>query len=101
MERAAIFSRGGTVRLADLPAELRGADGVPPTRLEPFALAPGDDFAAAKQRLVARFEHDVLTAALRANGGNVSQAARDLGMHRPNLQQKLKELGLDAEDFRK
>ena len=101
MERAAIFCRGGSVQVADLPAEVRAAAGVPAEPAAAFELSPGEDFAAAKQRLVARFERDVLSGALRANGGNVSQAARDLGMHRPNLQQKLKELGIEAEDYRK
>ena len=32
--------------------------------------------------------------------GNISQAARSSGMHRPNLIKKLKALGLSSDDFR-
>jgi len=101
MEHAALFCRGGVVTASDLPAETRGAGAGSPSGEAPsLRLAPGEDFAAAKERIVTRFETEVLTEALRAHGGNVSRAARALGLHRQNVQQKLKELGLDAENFR-
>jgi len=40
-------------------------------------------------------------AALAASGGNVSQAARDLGLHRTQLRRVLEEHGLDPASFRK
>jgi DNA-binding NtrC family response regulator len=61
---------------------------------------PGEDFQAAKKRLIDRFERTVVTQALVAHGGNISQAARSLGLHRQNLQQKLQELGISAEGYR-
>jgi len=51
-------------------------------------------FAEAKARLVEEFERAMLTAALERSGGNISEAARQLGMHRQSLQQKLDQLGL-------
>ena len=49
---------------------------------------------------VERFERDILTAALEKHSGNISRAARALGLHRQNLQQKLRQLEISAEDFR-
>ena len=48
----------------------------------------------AKNQLVERFERTAITAALEAHNGNVSAAARQLGIHRQNLQQKIEKLGL-------
>jgi DNA-binding NtrC family response regulator len=95
VERAAIFCRGGIVQAADLPADLAGTD-------ETVAAAPmdligwraGDDFRGAKQRLIETFERTVISAALARHDGNISAAARELGMHRQNLQQKIRKLGI-------
>ena len=32
------------------------------------------------------------------HGGNITKAAEEVGMHRQNLQQKMRELGLTADD---
>ncbi len=99
IERAAIFCRGGIVQCDDLPAELRSA----PTASEPegrlVVWEKGEDFRTAKQRLVERFEREILRSALREHGGNVSTAARELGLHRQSLQQKLRRLGIDVSEF--
>jgi len=68
----------------------------------PTADGEQDDFEAllelplteAKSRLVERFERYAITRALERNDGNVSAAARDLGVHRQSLQQKLAALGI-------
>jgi transcriptional regulator with GAF, ATPase, and Fis domain len=102
IERAAIFCRGGVVQAGDLPAELRSSPtGSGPVRPEGGLVVweKGEDFSAAKRRLVERFERDILCSALREHGGNVSSAARELGLHRQSLQQKLRRLGIDASEF--
>ena len=100
IERAIIFCRGGIVEPEDLPREVAGADGDGRAAAGPLAWRPEDDFATAKKKVVERFEREILTAALHEHGGNISQAARHLGLHRQNLQQKLHELGIEAEEFR-
>ena len=67
--------------------------------LDPMTEISGEDFATAKKRLVERFEREILRTALREHGGNVSSAARELGLHRQSLQQKLRRLGIDASEF--
>jgi len=97
VERAAIFSRGGLVQLTDLPREIREQEQTSGAgSADPFALSEGESLTDAKQRVVARLEHEVITQALRQHAGNVSRAARQLGMHRQSLQQKLRQLGIDA-----
>jgi DNA-binding NtrC family response regulator len=42
-----------------------------------------------------QFERSLITAALVESGGNISEAARLLNIHRQNLQQKIRLLNLD------
>ena len=49
-------------------------------------------FTEAKAQLVADFERAAIAAALNQCAGNVSAAARQLGIHRQNLQQKIVQL---------
>jgi DNA-binding NtrC family response regulator len=49
----------------------------------------------AKSRLVETFERQTIQRALETAGGNVSAAARQLGIHRQSLQQKMAQLGIE------
>jgi DNA-binding NtrC family response regulator len=46
-----------------------------------------------------QFEKEIIVAALIESGGNVSEAARFLNIHRQNLQQKIKLLGIDPDSL--
>ena len=48
----------------------------------------------AKTRLVEDFERRAISQALETSSGNISAAARALGIHRQSLQQKITQLGL-------
>ncbi len=61
---------------------------------DPFADYYGKPFAEAKAQLIETFERAMLASALDHANGNISEAARQLGMHRQSLQQKLDQLGL-------
>ena len=56
-------------------------------------------FREAKAAAVESFERDFLVAALRRHDGNISKAAEEIGMYRQNLQQKMRELGISAEEI--
>jgi DNA-binding NtrC family response regulator len=99
VERATIFCRGEVIQPEDLPQEVRGAASNGGGGGS-FAWDPEDDLATAKKKLIDRLERAMVTEALRQHGGNISQAARRLGLHRQSLQQKLHELGISAESFR-
>jgi DNA-binding NtrC family response regulator len=49
--------------------------------------------------LIENFEREYLLSALRKNDGNVSQTAREIGMVRQSLQQKIRELDLRSEQW--
>ena len=46
----------------------------------------------------ARFEKDYILERLAANGGNLGQTARELGIERTNLYRKMRQLGIQARD---
>jgi DNA-binding NtrC family response regulator len=47
------------------------------------------------------FEKDYFAGALRRHRGNISRTAREVGMHRPSLLRKLRDLGISPERFRR
>jgi DNA-binding NtrC family response regulator len=82
IERAVVLASDDTIRLGDLPDELRGAGtGGAPT--PPRGFPSLDDVAA---RHIAR--------ALERTGGQVAAAAELLGIHRNTLTRKIREYGL-------
>jgi len=54
----------------------------------------------AKAKVLSEFELQYFSDLLKETEGNVSQAARMAGMHRPNLKTKLKNLKIDVGAFR-
>jgi DNA-binding NtrC family response regulator len=67
------------------------ADTLPPWRSRAAADLP---FAEARRRALDAFDRAFLAAALERHGGNVSAAARTLGVHRQSLQKRLARVGL-------
>ena len=59
----------------------------------------GRDFKEAKQAYTNDLETSLISEALRRKNGNISRAAEYLGMQRQFLQQKIKQLGMDARKF--
>ncbi len=95
VERLAILVPGETITVRDVERHLGGAaprgdavrDGVP-------ARGP---LAAA----VAAFERRFVEEALARHGGNVSAAARELGIERTSLHRKMRALGIDRTGARR
>ncbi len=59
----------------------------------------GRDFKQAKQAYTNDLEISLIGEALRSKKGNISRAAEYLGMQRQFLQQKIKQLGMDARKY--
>ena len=90
VEQALLLAPGPEITPADL-------FGRPPVlEAAPTPVPPGS-FREAKERVVEAFERDFLQRALRRHGGNITKAAEEVGMHRQNLQQKMRELGITAD----
>ncbi len=95
LERAAVLSAGSEIVEEDL--QLDANDEGTPGAVADLALP----FAEAKRQTVERFEREYLSRVLEAHGGNVSRTATAIGMVRQSLQQKIRELGLEVEEFRR
>jgi two-component system response regulator AtoC len=94
IERAVLLSEGCRIGLADLPPEMSGPAGS--TAPTPSASsAPLRDRIRDATRMI---EREAIEEALRATNGNVTQAARRLGLSRRGLQLKMKELEIGRAD---
>jgi len=93
IEQALLLAPGAEIAEADL-----FGDGATPAPSEPSANGAAGSFREAKDRVVAAFERDFILGALRRHGGNITKAAEEVGMYRQNFQQKMRELGITAED---
>jgi DNA-binding NtrC family response regulator len=95
---AAVMAEGEWITPADLGLDRTAAK----PSVEPQPELDGLPLAEAKTRLVEWFERRAIRAALERNDGNISAAARQLGIHRQSLQQKLAQLGMrrDSTDSR-
>ncbi len=91
VEYAIAFSRGDIIDRDSLPDYIR-ADKKSGREMRKSSSLP---LREAKFR----FEKEIIIAALLESGGNVSEAARLLNIHRQNLQQKIKLLGIDPDSL--
>lgn len=97
VERMALVASGGIIRLEDLPEDIR-AQSVVMKKEEPMAgvpLNPDDD---ASVRPLHEVEREMMIAALRETEGNVSEAARRLGIGRATFYRRAQRHGLTRED---
>jgi DNA-binding NtrC family response regulator len=90
VERSVLLADGPLIEVEDLPAELRGDVRASPGPAERLPLRE------RVRRETRRLEQDAIREALRATGGNVTRAAKRLGLSRRGLQLKMKELKISA-----
>jgi DNA-binding NtrC family response regulator len=94
VEQALLLAPGPTITERDLFGEKAPA----PSNATPVPSVAAGSFREAKDRFVADFERSFLVQALKRNGGNITKAAEEVGMYRQNFQQKMRELGISAEE---
>jgi DNA-binding NtrC family response regulator len=100
LERATILCDGGLITAEHLPRELgrRPAAVAAPRADAPGAAAPAASAAPATPSSIGfnldEVERDAIVRALEAAGNNRSQAARLLGIARPQLYHRLKKFGI-------
>ncbi len=101
VERALVLSTDARIRRSDLElhgtpeAEPHGAHHTPQTVEELKEVK-----RRVREEAVAPIEKEFVLEALQRNGWNVSRAAEDTGMHRPNFQAMLKKLNISVRDRR-
>lgn len=91
MERVAFLSSGDRVEEVDLAFVLS------PLK-EEQQIEAGVDFGLTDA--TTRFQTQYIERAIERSGGNMSEAARTLGLHRSNLYRKMKQLGMNVPDER-
>jgi len=101
MHRMVALDADGTIRVSDLPGEVRRAEVKPAVNGNGAGHYPLD-YNQAKDTATYRFMVDYLDQLLDAHDGNVSQAARTAGVSRRTLHRWLAEYrdgngGIDAE----
>ena len=91
LERASLLSRGATIQSSDVAvaAEVQGQGSL-----------PQGSFMQAKHAVLDGFERDYLRRLLKDSVGNVSEAARQAGLDRKNLQVLLKKHQLQPASFK-
>jgi DNA-binding NtrC family response regulator len=87
---AATLATGKEVQSTDLRLPTSG----PAVPRSDFSEVMHLPLTEAKAKLVQSFERSRIEAALDKHQGNISAAARELGIHRQSLQQKMAELGI-------
>jgi len=86
VQRTMVVAKGDVVGLDDVPRELRGEDSAPPKTAKDLR-----GLTRASTELV---EKQTILDALAKTGGNVTHAAKALGVSRATLQNKMKAYGL-------
>ncbi|MGE5325776.1 MAG: sigma-54-dependent transcriptional regulator [Deltaproteobacteria bacterium] len=91
LESAIVLSSGEVLKPGDFPADLLSPAGQGGST--PASPMEAKDYREAKRL----FETAYIKARLREHGGNITRTAAAIGLHRQSLQEKLRELGIQAE----
>lgn len=96
MERIVLLAAGDTITLEDIPAEIRFSASTEPAddRSEPRS-----SFKNILKGRTGEIEKDMIIAALKECGGNVSKTALQLGLSRKGLQLKMAKYNLRRQDI--
>ena len=103
IERAVVLAEGDLIQLDDL--ELGYARNLEQQTVTPDNIAPAnlDELKEAKRQIREKALEDVerafVISALERNHGNITRAAEETGMLRPNFQALLKKLGISGRDY--
>ncbi len=92
VERTLLFSDQAEIGIEDLA--LTAAAIVMNSDAPSASIDADDDLKTRVRKITRRVEHDMIEKALDETSGNVTQAAKKLGISRKSLQMKMKELGL-------
>jgi len=97
IEQCVVLSDGDTLKQEHLPPEIS----VELPVIDFTADIGNISFTEAKKRAVQKIERELIAKALDVSSGNVSRAAQMLKMKRQFLQQKIKKLGIEVDEFRR
>ncbi len=93
LESAIALSRDDTLRPEDFPGDFLVERSLEPGERREAPFLAASDYREAKRE----FEMAYIKAKLREHSGNITRTAAAIGIHRQSLQEKLRELGIQAE----
>ncbi len=93
LERMFVLSDNDTIKLEDVPADIREVGARSGAQASSAAAGAAVDYREAKDR----FERDYLVRLINDAGGNISEAARMSGISRRHLYEKIEKLGIRTE----
>jgi DNA-binding NtrC family response regulator len=96
IERACVTSRGDSIELDDLPAEILAPD---PPRL-PFKIDLHQPLPEMVRQVTADIEQQYLRKALQRCQGNIGRCAKLTGLSRRSITAKLAEYDIDKSGFK-
>jgi DNA-binding NtrC family response regulator len=94
IERAAILEEYDDAKLVVSPLPEGARQDAPRTEKTPLVAIAPSSLAEMKQALLDHFESKWISECLEKHDGNISAAARELGIDRKNLARRMKELSL-------
>jgi two-component system response regulator AtoC/two-component system nitrogen regulation response regulator NtrX len=92
LESATVMSRDDILQPQDFPSDFLAGQTGQAGRPEDASFLKIADYREAKRQ----FEIVFIKAKLREHGGNITRTAAAIGIHRQSLQEKLRELGIQA-----
>jgi DNA-binding NtrC family response regulator len=93
LESAIVMSRDDVLQPEDIPPDFLAAQALAPEQAASLSLLAAGDYREAKRQ----FEIAYIKAKLCEHGGNITRTAAAIGLDRQSLQEKLRELGIQAE----
>jgi DNA-binding NtrC family response regulator len=96
IERGVIFCNSKTLVLKDLQLDAEGETLYPHLSEDLARLS----FKEAKDKMISLFHNQYIMSLLRESSGNISKAAETAGIQRQYLHRLMKEVGIDADQFK-
>jgi DNA-binding NtrC family response regulator len=93
LESAIVMSRGDTLGPSDFSPDFHETVGEPDGASDDVGFLDLKDYREARRQ----FEIAFIKGKLREHDGNITKTAAAIGLHRQSLQEKLRELGIQAE----
>lgn len=93
LESAIVMSRGDLLKPEDFSTDFLGTERERAASSADAGLLAITDYREARRQ----FEIAFVKSKLREHGGNITRTAAAIGLHRQSLQEKLRELGIEAE----
>ena len=98
MQRAVVMAEKGVISIKDVFPSRTGKDPFPPGPSDP--LHQNLNFQDMRRQVVRNFTRQYLTRTLTDHNGNITNAAKAMGMRRTSLQRLIRQSGLSGREFK-